>query len=435
MATEVVECEFAALFRLYAGLLGAVGLQPDEAALAGHLADGAEEREQLEALMRSPEDEPAEGGAVPPSVADSLQSLEEALGSELYDAALKLGLDVPAGGQMLVQRLHELPEGEKDSLADAILSNGQAQFVRPRYMEAAAFRRAVSESHDPESLALVRLVPYLRAQLQERGYLLTDREITHFFDAACQSQVPYCLKSIMAGVNGQFSTGLIPLEEMVGDEDAGDWLERVRQRLLFRSHSAMHKAISEATSLKYDCVHKALSGNKKAKRIQAEIKYCLDQWLQKAEAGGDPPIDDDHRGVPVEWTCALLPRLEEAFESKEEIYRVISEKTGIKAGSVRRYFQSNGQLKCAPLTVYRLAKKLAAGTGSTVRRRPSSRASYLADQATLSTASKLAAQVNDALRRWQDGGADPDLELEYRHLRLSLIVAIKEQQAAVPEEA
>jgi hypothetical protein len=385
--------------------------------------------------MKSLADEPAASDGVPPSIAESLHDLEEALGSELYDAALKLGLDVPAGGEMLVQRLRELPENAKDGLADAILSNGQAQFVRPRYMEAAAFRSTLGEHHAPECLALVKLAPYLRTQLQERGYLLTDQEITQFFDPACQAQVPYCLKSIMAGVNGEFSTGLIPMEEMVGEQDAGDWLEHVRQRLLFRSHSAMHKAIADATSLKYDCVHKALSGNKKAKRIQAEIKYCLDQWLQDAEAGGDPRIDDDHRGVPVEWTCALLPRLEEAFESKEEIYRVISEKTGIKAGSVRRYFQSNGQLKCAPLTVYRLAKKLATGTGSPVRRRPTSRASYLTDQATQRTASTLAARVNDALRRWQEDGADPDLELEYRHLRLSLIVAIKEQQAAVPEEA
>ncbi len=139
--------------------------------------------------------------------------------------------------------------------------------------------------------------------------------------------------------------------------------------------------------------------------------------------------------MPVEWTCALLTQLEEAFQSKEEIYRVISEKTGIKAGSVRRYFQSNGQLKCAPLTVYRLARKLTtrAGSAAPVRRHPRA-TSYLTDRATRQTAGRLAARVNAALQRWQAHNGDQELELEYRQLRLSLIVAIKEQQSAVPEE-
>jgi hypothetical protein len=300
-------------------------------------------------------------------------------------------------------------------------------------MDGTAFRRLLRERHDPESLAMVKLAPYLREQLRRRGFSVSEQEIREFFDEESERQVPWCLKSIMAGVNGQFSTGLIPLEEMVGEEDPAEWLERVRQKLLFRSHSAMHKAIAEATSLKYDCVHKALSGSKKAKRIQAEIKYCLNRWLQEVEAGRDPRVDDEYRGVPVEWTCALLPQLEERFDSKEEIYRVISEKTDIKAGSVRRYFQSNGQLKCAPLTVYRLARRMAAGPGSSaaVRRRPA-RSSYLTDQQTRRTARKLAAKVNAALRRWRADGADPDLEVEYRQLRRTLIMAIKEQRSALP---
>ncbi len=437
MATEVIECEFTRLCRLYEGLLQAVGLRLDEAALADHLGEDAEEAEQIRLLMgRSGEDDDLpEGDEVPGRVVEAMSGMEEAVAAELRGAAAGLGTDLPAGDELLAESLQALPEGDRDRLADALLLKGQGAFVRARYTDVPAFHASLAKHHDPECLAMVKLVPYLREQLRVRGFSVSDEAIEGFFDPAAQGSVPHCLKTIMASVNGQFSTGLIPLDDMVGEADPADWLEEARQKLLFRSHSAMHKAISEATSLKYDCVHKALSGNKKAKRIQAEIKYCLDRWLGEVEAGREPQIDDDYRGVPVEWTCSLLTQLEDAFQSKEEIYRVISEKTGIKAGSVRRYFQSNGQLKCAPLTVYRLARKLTSrsGTAAPVRRRPRA-TSYLADRETRQTAGRLATRVNAALRRWKEHTGDQELELEYRQLRLSLIVAIKEQQSTVPEE-
>jgi len=433
MVTEVFECEFTRLFRLYAELLEALGLQLEEAVLAAHLAGGEDEQEQIESLMRLSEEDPREGGNVAPGVTKAMQALEEALCAELREAGLKLGCDLPCGDEALLQALRHLPEDDRESLADAVLLKGHAQFLRRRYMDAATFHRILRERHDPECLAMVKLVPYLSEQLRRRGFDFSEQEIREFFDEKLQRRVPCCLKSIMAGVNGQFSTGLIPLEDMVGDQDPKEWLERVRRKLLFRSHSAMHKAIAEATSLKYDCVHKALSGSKKAKRIQAEIKYCLDRWLKDVQEGRDPQVSDEHRGVPVEWTCALLPQLEERFKSKEEIYRVISEQTGIKAGSVRRYFQSNGQLKCAPLSVYRLAKSMAAGDNdSAAVSRRAARSSYLADQQTRRTAWRLAARVNAALRRWRADAADHALELEYRQLRRMLIMAIKEQRSAVP---
>ncbi len=417
-------------------MLRALGLHLEEAALADHLTEDADEAEQVRLLAgRAGDEDLPEEDELPTRVVEGLGELEEALAAELRGAALELGVELPAGDEMLVEGLQALTEGDRDRLADALLLSGHGAFARVRYIDVPSFHAVLTPEHDPECLALVKLVPYLREQLRLRGVSMSEEEIAGFFDPAGRGSVPYCLKGIMASVNGQFSTGLIPLQDMVGEEDPADWLEQARQKLLFRSHSAMHKAISEATSLKYDCVHKALSGNKKAKRIQAEIKFCLERWLAEVDAGREPQIDDDYRGVPVEWTCALLSELEDAFQSKEEIYRVISEKTGIKAGSVRRYFQSNGQLKCAPLTVYRLARTLTTrgGSAAPVRRRPRA-ASYLTDRATRQTASRLASRVNAALRRWQEHRADSDLELEYRQLRLSLIVAIKEQQSAVAEK-
>ncbi len=252
MATEVIECEFTRLCRLYRGLLQAVGLQLDEAALADHLARDADEAEQIRLLMgRSEDDDLPEEDEVPGRVVEALGEMEEAVAAELRSAAAAMGADLPAGDELLSASLQSLTEGDRDRLADALLLNGQGAFVQPRYTDVPTFHASLTADHDPECLALVKLVPYLREQLRMRGFSLTEEAIEGFFDPGARGSVPHCLKTIMASVNGQFSTGLIPLGDMVGEQDPADWLEDVRQKLLFRSHSAMHKAISEATSLKY----------------------------------------------------------------------------------------------------------------------------------------------------------------------------------------
>jgi hypothetical protein len=231
---------------------------------------------------------------------------------------------------------------------------------------------------------------------------------------------------IVRGVNGEFRKELVPLEQMVGDADPDEWLEDARARLLFRSHSAMHKAIAEATSLKYDCIHKALSGKEKAKRVQSEIKYCLEDWLRDMDSGQDPDIDEQYRGVPVEMTAGLLPALERAFGTKEELYRHISERTGVKAGSVRRYFQDNGQLKYSPLSVYECARRLAEGKEET----PAVR-SYLSDKRTRQIAYSLAGKARKALAQLRMVGESAELEAEFKDLRRALIAAMKERRRSL----
>ena len=121
----------------------------------------------------------------------------------------------------------------------------------------------------------------------------------------------------------------------------------------------------------------------------------------------------------------LLPALEERFGNKEAVYRRLARQTGIKPGSVRRYFQKGGQLKCAPLAVYRVAAELADGNGC------SARTSYLADRRTRRLASRTARQMNELLRQWRKTGR-PEFETAYRRLRHSLIALIKEHGARQP---
>lgn len=222
---------------------------------------------------------------------------------------------------------------------------------------------------------------------------------------------------------------LIPLTELTGDTDPDDWLEHARRTLLFRSHCAMHRALAEATGLKYSSIHKALSGKDKAKRIRAPVKHCFDRWLEKMENGEDINVDDEHRAVPVERLQKLLPRLNRKFQTKEELYRCIAKHTSSGLASVRRYFLASDQLKHAPLEVYRFARKLA-------RQLPKKEApdSYLSDESIRRSAARIASEANEALKYWR-AGHDREAKSEYRDLRYALIVTLKKQQPRMPASA
>lgn len=215
---------------------------------------------------------------------------------------------------------------------------------------------------------------------------------------------------------------LIPLSELTGDTDPDEWLEWVRRKLKFRSHCAMHRALAEATGLKYSSIHKALSGQDKANRIREPVKDYLERWLERVNEGKDINVDDSHRAVPVEELQKLLPRLNRKFRTKEELYRCIAKHTSAGLASVRRYFLANEQLKHAPLGVYRFARKLA-------RQLPEADApdSYLSDERIREKAACIAQEANEALRYWR-AAHDREAKSEYKELRYALIATLKKQQ-------
>mgnify|MGYP000008086720 CR=1 FL=1 len=217
---------------------------------------------------------------------------------------------------------------------------------------------------------------------------------------------------------------LIPLSDLTGETDPDEWLEWARKKLKFRSHCAMHRALAEATGLKYSTIHKALSGRDKANRIRSPIKKYMDRWLEKVEEGKDINVDDEHRAVPVERLQKLLPRLNRKFRTKEEMYRCIAKHTSAGLASVRRYFLANGDLKHAPLSVFRFARKLA-------RQLPEADApdSYLSDERIRQTAGRIAEEANEALRYWRSAH-DSEARSEYKDLRYDLIATLKKQQEA-----
>ncbi len=221
----------------------------------------------------------------------------------------------------------------------------------------------------------------------------------------------------------------IPWRVLVGDQDPGDWLEATRSALLFRSHSAMHRAIAGATGLGYHTVHKCLCGGRRPCRIPAAAADCLRGWLNCLEEGTSPGIPDEFLAVPTEQMVGLLPALLERFGLKSAVYEAVAERTGVLPTTVRRYFNDHNPLRAAPLAVYRAAKKLA---DAPQERGPEQ--SYLADERTRQVAQELSGRCRAMLMLWKEDD-DPFLEMEYRQLRRALITAIKEGREAVPEAA
>jgi hypothetical protein len=228
----------------------------------------------------------------------------------------------------------------------------------------------------------------------------------------------------------QASLSRIPWNVLVGDQEPDAWLEMARRALLFHSHSAMHQAIAQASGLSYHTVHKCLSGSRKPRRIPRAISTCLTGWLDCLAAGGAPDIPDEFRAVPADRMQGLLPALLARCSTKSAIYEALAQRTGVQPTTMRRYFCDNGQACYAPLPVYRAAQELAAPACP-----PARDSSYLADEQTRRLAYRLADRLRAVLSRWKCNGPDPDLELEYRRLRRTLISTIKEQRVAAQEGA
>jgi len=324
---------------------------------------------------------------------ERLEGLCEDLASKLASGPAKAS----PSWREVAESVRKLPEQERDALADMVLLDGHRAFVQRRYIGVEEFQRLLREFAGDQTVARKKLISHLREEFRRRGIDMSCDTIEERFRARpTVRSMPYCVKHILRNLGEEFRTGLIPIEKLVGNEEPDVWLERAQKRLRFRSQSAMHKAIAAATGIRYDSVHKALSGRRKAKRIQAAIKTCLDGWLQKAEHGEEPDIDERYQGVPVEEMCELLPAL---------------------------LFHNDGLLKFAPLRVYRVARQLAQEAPLAPPRQPAAPPRRPVDRV-----QQLAREAARALDRWRRCKDDLELEREFKDLRRELIVRLKERR-------
>ncbi|MBS3764430.1 MAG: hypothetical protein KGZ25_14125, partial [Planctomycetes bacterium] len=282
-----------------------------------------------------------------------LQSLVEELASELSELNR-----VPKA--QFCSLLQSLPSPMRDRLADVVMRDGHRGLLERRFISVEEFQQMLEDYAGDQTLARTDLINHIQQEFRDRGIEMSYGTVEERFrpDPVVRT-MPYCIRQVFRELDGHYRTGLIPIEEMVGEEDPGEWLERSRRRLMFRSHSSMHRAISAQTGLSYAAVHKALTGSEKAGRIQVKIKRCLESWLEKTARGEKLDIPDKYRGVPVEQMRVLLPNLMEQFETKKALYLAIARQTEVGPGAVRQYFQENTRLNYAPMSAYRVGCELA----------------------------------------------------------------------------
>ena len=361
-----------------------------------------------------------ETATVPPGALRRIETLRDDLRQQI-ESGISGEDREESGEEELEERLRDLPEPARDHLADIVMQDGHRPCLEKRFLAVEEFQQMLAEYAGDQTLARSSLIDHLRREFRRRGYEMSCEAIEERFRAdPLVRRIPYCAGPIIRELGDEFRTGLIPIENMVGEEDPGLWLDRTRRRLRFRSERAMHRAVAQSTSLTYACVHKALSGRERAKRIQVEIKECLEGWLEKLREGQPLPVDDEHRGIPVEEVYALLPRLKQKFETKQAIYRAIAQKTDLKPGSIRRYFQEQGGLKTAPLAVYREACRLAGGGAEqALKGREDCREGE--GNGEHQTVASLASRTNEALKQWKSHRGEGDFKEEFRSSRLELI--------------
>jgi hypothetical protein len=423
MSQRVAVSHVAETYSKYVFLLRSLGFEVDRKALTGRLLDG------LAAPSAGLLDAGADPAAkAPPELVGRVSELYQDLGDRIA-GTLKILRDLFNGKALdedrISKELAAASRARRARLGTDLASSPHAACATREEMPVEEFHLLLRDYARGQSIARTKLIEHLRAEFETRGIEMSFDAIEERFRSNTKVRsIPACVHEIFRGLGDGFRTGLVPIEEMVGDRDVQEWLDETRDTLRFRSDSAMHKALAEATGLKYDAVHKALSGKKKARRIQLSISETLHGWLSETEAGRDIDVAPEHRAAPAEALRRVLPDLLKRFRSKEAVYRQLSRSVGIKPGSVRRYFQSLGTVKSVPLPLYQAARRLAAGGPSREPR------SYLENPRTRRVAFNLAEKAGTVLREWQKDHDNGDLEAEFKDLRRALIRILKEQRAS-----
>ena len=455
MAASATARQFASAYTEYCCVLKSLGLHVDQDRLLARVARDASERGRLKRILYDHSQGALDGEMAPVEAVDGMESLDEALVGTIRAQVAQVSEKGVSGGG-LAELIEGLSEESKGHLADQVLLSGHGGVVKPRLMGVEEFQGLLREFAGTQTVARQKLIAHLQKELARRGIEMSCQTIQERFRSSpAVRTMPYCVKEVFRGLGDEFRTGLVPISELVGDRAPDAWLREAQEKLQFRSQSAMHKAIADASDLTYDCVHKALSGRRKAKRIQVGVKNCLHEWLRRAVAGETLEIDEECRGVPVADMCVLMPKLLPAFGTKEAVYRYVAAKTGLRTGSIRRYFQNDGQLKHAPLSVYRVAQEAVAqvpaeaiaraATRPAVRKRPArARAKRKASPTRAvpdvgergpsarelkERMGEIAEAAEKALERWRRDRQDEELEMEFKELRRALIMKVRQRRS------
>lgn len=410
----------------YETLASRLGFQVDKAALQryalnGHAPKGRKAKNLLEH---------ADPGASAP--AEAVKAIQELTG-DLADVVRRAANGgFPKGVRKctceFLDAVASLPPGERADVAESVSRSRHKDFLAPGEIPVERFQELLAGYAKGQTIARGRLVKHLQEEARKRGVEMSRDAIEERMRSNTKVRTaPACFADIVAGLDESFLTGLIPVEELVGDAPPADWLEDCLRMLGLRSHNAMHKAVAQATGLNYEAVHKALTRPRPGQRIQISIKRTLDDWLEKAKRGERPvaayvPARRSSPGRPSESARLrrLLKRLLRSFPGPEALHEAAAQALGVSPAEVPDFMERKG----APLrpTPEQLAavKQLDQN-----RRRKSYRISYLASAGTRRLADRLTQDTNAVYRAWASDPENATLRRAFRKMRLELIVAMK----------
>ncbi len=405
---------------------GSLCLEPNQAALERYLATKGCDVGLLGVVIA--EAETRKNGRQPASV-KLLKEIGRIRSGLMTTAADRIPPASRNGGKKSAKALqHTLAslKGEEIApLAGAVRSSRVGKLFQHRDVDASALRAALGNYSKGQNLARNRLVTHLHQLARKAGIRLSPSSIEERMRTATRAKsVPELLVRLVRELDGDFLSGLVPIESMTGKEEPSTWLEQAQDKLRIKSKNAMHTAVAEATSLRYDSVHKALTAPHRGRRIQKEIKDVLLNWLSKTGKGEELPINPRYRVVPCELMRSLKHQLISHYPSKGALVRAASEILGISSSCARRLLNGNGSARPVPMDAYAGLKKLLEAPPSDPARHRRGH-SYLSDDGTRKVAERLSRCAKQALRRWQAMN-DPRLHSEFKDLRLQLIVTLKE---------
>ena len=342
-----------------------------------------------------------------------------------------------AGAPQFLEAVLRLPEDARAEAADAVAHSPHSALLDREDITVEQFQALLKAYAKGQTIARSRLVEHLTEEARRRGVEMSINAIEERLRSNTKVRtVPACFAEIIAGLDDSFLTGLILIEEMVGETDPDQWLEDCRRTLAFRSHNAMHKAVAESADIKYEAVHKALTRPKKGRRIQARIRDVLSGWLDTFAKGGGRPAQatspgarrrSAHAVAGAAQTRTVLMRLLNSYPNRAALCKEAAVALGVQPAEVRRFLANPDDRRAFSVLGLSILRRMLAE-----RRKRALRISYLAGKGTNTLAHRLADSAN---AMWLEAEANPEnqaLRQAFRATRLQLIMAMK--QRMTPED-
>jgi len=409
----------------YSKLAGSLGFQVNRSAVRKHALEGTDYRGPMKSFFSESYASRHASHTAPAGVLRAIRTLHDDLASVVRE---RLNGALPGKAQTdaaaLVQGVAGLPSEKRAAAAEAVARSPQARFLKRAEMDIKEFHRMVRKYAGGQTIARARLVAHMCEELSKLGCEMSLDAIEERFRANTKVRtVPACFAEILGRLDASFLTGLVAIEEMVGETPPDQWLEECRRKLGFRSHNAMHKALAESTPLNYEAIHKALTHPRPGQRIQRQICDTLREWQAAVEAGQTPPVDLRYLGAPASKVRELLVGLCRSHPKRQQLLRQAAAAMGVKSAHLRRTLSDPDDARTYPAeALAKLQHLVEEGC------QPARPMSYLAGEGTRRLASQLSYRSNEALSRWRRDRENYALKRTYKSLRLQLIMAMKQRR-------